>query len=152
MRQLTITATNDLALMFSNDIQTIDGTLKKMFHLHADYYEPTHYTINIKIQNLPLTRSQERKAFRLVEEIWNMHINPWIHEFHIETGHEIWSEGRSSGYLLVDGASEILNGDEDPDEIRPQLMLLLKFKSQWDQLFKEIARWLDTMPEPLDEE
>jgi hypothetical protein len=94
-----------------------------------------------------------------------MFIFPWIHDFKIKTGHEIFSEGRSGGFLYVDGTSEVLepyeiieaedDEDEEPPRIeawaRERFEILVKFRKEWNMLLREIKAWLNTRPLPKDE-
>ena len=155
-----------LILLTSNDADQIVAVLEDLFHVHSERYEPRKYCVNIKVHALPLTWRQEQKALGNLEDIWDLFIHPWINHFKAETGHQIYSEGRSGGYLYVDGVSEVQEPDEmveveeddDGTELsqitgwtRERLETLLKFRNEWDTVLKDIKAWLNIQPLPKDE-
>jgi hypothetical protein len=155
---------NELTLLASQDPDRIVAALEDLFRVHWETYGKHHYCINIKIHCLPLTWQQEQKAFANLEAIWDIFIRPWIADFETETDHRIYSEGRSGGYLYVEGISEVLepdemleaqDDDEEPSQIsewtREKLETLLKFKNEWERLLKDIKAWLNERPAPRDE-
>jgi len=165
MRGLSINE-DELTLLISNDPSRITAALGDMFHVHSERYEPRKYCINIKVHCLPLTWRQEQKALGNLEDIWDILIRPWISDFKVQTGYQIYSEGRSGGYLYVDGVSEVqeldemveVEEDDDGTELpqitswtRERLETLLKFKNEWGTLLKDIKAWLNTQPLPKDE-
>ncbi len=152
-----------LVLLTSNDPDQIVAVLEDMFHVHSERYEPKKYCMNIKVHCLPLTLRQEQKALANLEDIWDLFISPWISGFKTATGHQIFSEGRSGGYLYVDGVSEVQEPDEmvetqdeeEPPQInewtREKLRTLLKFRNEWRTLLKDIEAWLNIRPLPKHE-
>jgi len=130
-------------LILCNNIDDITWALEKMFVHHSERYNPIHYCICIKVYHLPLTHQQETKALARLEYIWEDFIRPWVEDFKIETGHQIYSEGRCGGYLYVDQVGEILEGDEDPEDLRDRLEILVKFHKDWQALLGDIKAYLN---------
>lgn len=140
-----------LPLLLCNNIDDITRALEKLFVLHSERFGQTHYCLNIKVRNLPLTYNQEIKALTNLERIWDQFINPWIVEFTAETGHQIYTEGRCGGYLYVDEAGEVLEGTEDPTDLKDRLYVLMKFRSQWQTLLKDVQSHLNGMRLPRED-
>jgi len=132
-----------LPLALCNNIEDITWALEKLFIPHRERFGPTHYCINIKVYNLPLTRNQEIKALTNLERIWDEFINPWIADFKAETGHQIYTEGRCGGYMYVDGVGEVLEGTEDPADLQDRLDVLVEFRSEWQTLLKDMKSHLN---------
>jgi hypothetical protein len=139
-------------LALCNNTNDIVWALEKIFVQHSERFQRAHYCINIKVFHLPLTRQQEMKALARLENIWDEIINPWIADFKVETGHQIYTEGRSGGYMFVDQVGEVLDGDEDPEDLRGRLEILLKFHQEWQALLKDIKAYLNQMRMPKDDD
>jgi len=130
-------------LILCNNIDDITWALGKMFVQHSDRFRPPHYCICIKVFHLSLTYHQEMKALARLESIWDEFINPWIADFKAETSYQIYTEGRSGGYMYVDKAGETLEGDEDPEDLRDRLEILVKFHKDWQALLGDIKAYLN---------
>lgn len=153
---------DELTLLTSNDPERIVAALENMFHVHSEAYGKRRYCINIKVHCLRLTWNQEAKALSCLEDIWELFIHPWIHDFERATGHRIYTEGRCGGYMFVEGVSDVMDpedmleeGESDcdvPREItdwtREKLQVMLGFKHEWEALLKDIKNWLNTRALP----
>jgi hypothetical protein len=137
-----------LPLALCNNIDDIMWTLDKLFVQHSERYQPKQYCINIKVYSLALTRNQEMKALAKLEQIWDEFINPWIADFRADTGYQIYSQGRSGGYLYVDQVSQVLDGDEELADLQGKIENLLKFHTDWQTLLKDIKAALNRMRMP----
>jgi len=140
-----------LPLAVCKNIDDIMWALEKLFILHRERFDPTHYCINVKVHHLPLTRNQEIKALARLETIWDEFINPWIANFKAETGHQIYTEGRSGGYMYVDQVGEILDSDENPEDLRDRLETLPKFYREWQAVLKDAKSYLNRTRMPRED-
>jgi len=127
------------------DAEEIGRVMERVFTVHAEYASPLHYCINIKVTHLPLTEKQEQTALTRLDDVWNMFLRPWIHDFFQRTKCRIICEGRSGGYLTIDGLGEILEGNEPDCDIEDKVKALIKLKREWEQYLCEIKRWLNTV-------
>lgn len=166
MRALTL-CVDELTLLTSNDPEQIVAALENLFHPHSETYGTRRYCINVKVHSLPLTWNQQVKALHYLEDVWDLFIRPWIHNFQRDTGQRIYTEGRCGGYMYIEEVCDVMEPEEMLDEpedddsntareindhTRERLRLMLRFKHEWETLLKDIKNWLNTRPLPSEEE
>ena len=137
--------------MFKKNIDTNDrSAMIKFLSNHSRYYtmnswnRSSSYANNVKIYNLAIPADLVDKAYDFVSigsDDYDLAVRSIIHDFYIETGYNIGSNGRSGGYLVLydDKSARSIDKDEDfnnwgDDELRDRVKLVSKFDECCDDI------------------
>lgn len=127
----------------------LDRTREMVEIRNSRPHKDRQYTINIKVHSLDLTRKQKSFIYDNWEEMmgffWNAYIIPWIESEDLD----IYSAGRSSGWLVLDrqvvGLPRQRRDVPRPPlhEARDAYRDVKRFREGWDSVFSSMKEELN---------
>ena len=131
--------------------------IEENFKSHTERYE-SHYCKNIKVHSLQgFTEDEENMLYdmKLLNNIWETVIMPEINRFKKEYNLDIYTKGRSGGWLYVDKCTTLdfedyqeRQEDEDEDEYKDRITPL---RSRFEDLWK-FHKWYKNVEDLVKEE